>query len=237
MKDNEAFSGNHYCRYMSGNTRQPREELPDHLLHLAMGAVINGSHPDMIENMTAAFVPGGIEAQEKRGQLQQAALQTLPRDGSWDKRPELEAMGFVFPEDDDRSDPLFIYVRFPDGWKKEPTEHSMWSDLVDDKGRKRGAIFFKAAFYDRSAHMSLTKRLGAGYRYGDGDGNMDRIVRITDALELVEPQEETFAAPDWRADRVKAEKQEKKIDAAVAKRCAWLNGNYPDWRNPTAYWD
>jgi hypothetical protein len=36
------------------------------------------------------------------------------------------------------------------------SDHAMWSYLVDELGRERVSIFYKAAFYDRSAHMSLT---------------------------------------------------------------------------------
>ena len=34
----------------------------------------------------------------------------------------------------------------------------MWSDLLDDKGVKRGSIFYKAAFYDRSAFLRLKEK-------------------------------------------------------------------------------
>lgn len=36
----------------------------------------------------------------------------------------------------------------------------MWSYLVDELGRRRGAIFYKAAFYDRDAFMRLESHYG-----------------------------------------------------------------------------
>jgi len=108
-----------------------------------------------VENALIAATPGGIEAQEARGQQEFAANSTLPRKGdSWNAscREQLEEMGIVFGEN---VDALFVEVQLPEGWKKIPTDHSMWTDLVDEKGRKRAAIFYKAAFYDMSAHISI----------------------------------------------------------------------------------
>ena len=64
-------------------------------------------------------------------------------------------MGIVFGKE---VDDLFVEVTLPAGWKKEATDHSMWSKLVDDKGRERASIFYKAAFYDRDAHINITQR-------------------------------------------------------------------------------
>ena len=104
------------------------------------------------ENFLAASTPGGIERQEKEGQESFVASETLPKDMQGCSREKLEKIGFVFGDD---IDDLFVSVVMPEGWKKEPTDHSMWSKLVDEKGRERASIFYKAAFYDRSAHMSF----------------------------------------------------------------------------------
>ena len=55
-------------------------------------------------------------------------------------------------------DNLFWNVELPEGWKIVPTEHSMWSKLVDSLGRERLSIFYKGAFYDRRAFFSLVSR-------------------------------------------------------------------------------
>jgi len=49
-------------------------------------------------------------------------------------------------------------VELPIGWKKRSTGHSMWNDLVDDKGRVRATFFYKAAFYDRDAFINFERR-------------------------------------------------------------------------------
>jgi hypothetical protein len=80
---------------------------------------------------------------------------TLPT--NFQGREALEAAGVKFGAAV-KGDPMFTYVELPAGWKKRSTGHAMWSDLVDDKGRKRASIFYKAAFYDRSAHGSALPR-------------------------------------------------------------------------------
>lgn len=100
--------------------------------------------------------PGAIEAQEARGQRQLVESSVLPMDGDWDI---LEMMGVkrLGPVSDD---PLFVHVELPEGWRIRPTEHSMNSYLVDAEGQDRAHIFYKAAFYDRKAHIRTTKPLG-----------------------------------------------------------------------------
>ncbi len=100
-------------------------------------------------NFLAAATPGGIEAQEAEGQRQACRASRLPRKGTEDRSP-WEALGFRFLGGDDK---LFIDVEFPAGWRLVATDHSMWSDLVDDKGQKRASMFYKAAFYDLSAFI------------------------------------------------------------------------------------
>ena len=114
-------------------------------------AVSAAARGDM-DNFMVAATPGGIEAQEAMGQAALVGTKdTLPKDCP---QKELEALGFVFggPIDD-----LFINVTFPAGWSKKATEHSMWSELLDETGKKRGAIFYKAAFYDRRAFIRLER--------------------------------------------------------------------------------
>lgn len=112
-------------------------------------AVSAAARGDM-DNFMVAATPGGIEAQEAMGQAALAGTKdALPKDCP---QKDLEALGFVFGEP---IDDLFINATFPAGWRKKATDHSMWSELLDETGKKRGAIFYKAAFYDRRAFMRL----------------------------------------------------------------------------------
>lgn len=96
----------------------------------------------------------GIYAQEAAGQRQLVHSDVLPADFNRGKREEFEALGIIFGEPVE-GDPLFVYATLPEGWKKQPTDHSMWSELIDETGKVRVRIFYKAAFYDRKAHMSI----------------------------------------------------------------------------------
>ena len=108
----------------------------------------------MLENMLIAMTHGGIEAQEKRGQSEFVATDKLPIQGTSDRRELLESLGFEFGENIDE---LFVAIKLPPGWKKEADAHSMWSSLIDEHGRKRASIFYKAAFYDRDAFIQWSE--------------------------------------------------------------------------------
>lgn len=93
-----------------------------------------------------------IEAQEAAGQRQLLASDRLPTDLG--QRADYEALGFVLG-DPDPADPLFMPATLPAGWTREAADHSMWSYITDEHGRRRVATFYKAAFYDRRANARL----------------------------------------------------------------------------------
>ena len=102
----------------------------------------------------AAWTPDAIEASEAAGQRELAKAATrLPIESNAivprERVSELTGIIFGEPFDD-----LFVNVTLPNGWRIVPTEHAMWSDLLNDSGEKVAAIFYKAAFYDRSARIS-----------------------------------------------------------------------------------
>jgi hypothetical protein len=96
-----------------------------------------------------------IEGQEKAGQSQLVHSNQLPTDVLHGTDADFEALGFTFG-DPDPADPMFRPATLPDGWVKQGSDHAMWSYIVDQLGRKRAGVFYKAAFYDRSAHLELT---------------------------------------------------------------------------------
>lgn len=94
-----------------------------------------------------------IRNQEHAGQRQLVHSTFLPTELR-SPREEFEALGFTFGEPDPH-DPLFTPTTLPDGWKKEGSDHDMWSYVVDQHGRRRVGVFYKAAFYDRRADMHV----------------------------------------------------------------------------------
>lgn len=92
-----------------------------------------------------------IEQMEAAGQRQLVHSDVLPADGDTDA---LAAAGFVLGDLVD-GDPLFRHVTMPDGWTKQPSDHSMWSYVLDRHGRRRVAVFYKASWYDRRAMFRM----------------------------------------------------------------------------------
>ena len=97
--------------------------------------------------------------QESRGQSKLVNDATLPAEISLEDRASLESQGVVFGEYVE-GDKMFRYVTLPAGWKKVRTDHSLWSELHNEKGKIMASIFYKAAFYDRSSHMYVPKAEG-----------------------------------------------------------------------------
>lgn len=119
----------------------------------ALSAIADGD----MENFIAATTKGGIEAQEAAGQRKLVAhADRLPIRGTMDddaNRKKWEAAGFVFGEPiQEGRNLVFVACTFPPGWKLKPSDHSMWSFVIDPTGRERAKVFFKAAFYDYNAH-------------------------------------------------------------------------------------
>lgn len=107
-----------------------------------------------------------IEQMEAAGQRQVVNSDVLPTDSPWD---ELATLGFVRGENVPNDD-LFCNVTLPSGWRREGSDHAMWSYIVDERGIHRVAVFYKAAFYDRKAAAHIEHvgySLASAAVYGD----------------------------------------------------------------------
>lgn len=185
-----------------------------------------------VENLLTAMMPGGIEAQEARGQKEFVRSTVLPKRFNYCSREQFESMGIVFADDDDDDD-LFINCLLPAGWKKEPTGHSMWSNLVDDKGRKRASIFYKAAFYDRDAFIGITSRFNVQMAFYDSDGNTAEGRPATLGFIATDCGEEVFCSGKMGYEEHDEEKQNQLKQTCVD----WLKERYPNWEDPLTYWE
>lgn len=65
---------------------------------------------------------------------------------------EIEQIGIILGNP---TDEIFRRAVLPPGWTRKAGEHSMWSYVVDEDGKERVAIFFKAAPYDYRAFMRI----------------------------------------------------------------------------------
>lgn len=126
----------------------------------------NTAERDPVLHVLGAMGTGGISDyitdMEANGQRQLVSSESLPsrtQDGDQDYL----AAGFTFGEPDGR-DSLFRPATLPEGWRKVGSDHSMWSYIQDHLGRRRVAIFYKAAWYDRDAFMRM--ETVTSYAYG-----------------------------------------------------------------------
>lgn len=187
----------------------------------AMKALGAGDFGNVIENMEAA------------GQCELVVSDVLPiemgafRDSSVAARTFYEKLGFVFGEPVE-GDPLFIHAKLPPGWKKRHTNHAMWSDIIDEKGRKRVGVFYKAAFYDRKAHMCIEPR----YTMRDLSWSADGMTR-TEAHGWVVIDTAT-GAEVMRSDLPKDEKAYP--DPNYCACADWLEKLTPSSNDPS-HWD
>lgn len=180
---------------------------------------------------------GYIESMERAGQAQLVASTSIPTRRIGCTEDQLRALGFELgPLPKEGEDQLFRPARLPQGWSIKPTDHSMHSDLLDDRGYRRGGIFYKAAFYDRSAHLSLSVRLKvredweAAKRDGtvayevtaQMPGDSEKTIHRSEHPEKFDPSDRR----GWAAGR--------SLEGEVA---SWLAEHYPQHEDPLAYWD
>jgi hypothetical protein len=99
---------------------------------------------------------GAIDADRLAGQQAMVQSPTLPTQISVGGKAILEAAGVVFLGEVP-GNRVLQRVSLPEGWQIVPTEHSILSHLVDEKGRKVGDIRYKNDFYDRSGMLSLAR--------------------------------------------------------------------------------
>lgn len=175
--------------------------------------------------------PDAIYKQESDGQNELNNSNQLPKKCNsprgLDIAEQYKLMGIeVIGETE--GDSLFMDVVMPSGWKKESTDHSMWNNLVDSKGRIRGSFFYKAAFYDRDSFMNFTTRYKWDTDYSDKnfvgyhvwDSEKQEIVFNAGKLA------KDYSAPDYF----------KKQDE-LQKLCDdFLKNNFPNHEDINAYW-
>jgi len=143
----------HDRNYMLKRLEYTEKELKD-----KMKSPVNTAKMNPMDILVGAMMNPDkhIEGMEAEGQQQLVDSNVLPTEMRSEDREKLELLGVQFLEivPDDY---LFTYVTLPEGWKVIPTEHNMWTTLVDGKGKEIASIFYKAAFYDRKAFLLSLK--------------------------------------------------------------------------------
>lgn len=171
-----------------------------------------------LKNARIAATPGGIEAQEKAGQEALVASTDMPKE-LHPSRAAFEQVGFKFGDD---VDDLFVKATLPPGWKRAATDHSMHSDIMDDQGRKRVGVFYKAAFYDRRADAVLVCRYNIGRDYDLPDDQVSVVIK--------DAGKEIYRTQAMPREGYKTEEAHRE----VAKK--WLLDAIPNAFDPVAAW-
>lgn len=150
---------------------------------------VSNTTEEAISNPLLGLMAGlNIEGQEKRGQSELVNSTQLPsRSGSRENGSafmQYEKMGIKVISIT-KGDEMFCDVQLPEGWKKRSTGHSMWNELVDNKGRVRATFFYKAAFYDRDAFINFERRF-----------NINVISYFTDDKDKGHYEKQIFNVPN-----------------------------------------
>lgn len=174
---------------------------------------------DPLTTLLSTMGAGGIERQEARGQQELVKSESLPTECTGREALEVSGVKFGTPYADD---PLFCDAVLPTGWKKQATDHAMWSHLVDAKGRVRARIFYKAAHYDRRADMYAERRYTVS-AYEDGSNRDSYRCVVKDGNTVIHELGETSSY------------EERQKLTVLAK--TWLAERFPNWESAAAYWD
>lgn len=219
----------------------------------------------MLYSMDGKSPSKAIENQEKRGQQSVIRNQRLPkklnelsvseeiqRNGindsmEWEEKykvrtqnnieytkQQYEKMGIIIV---DEYDDLFWNVKLPDGWEIKATEHSMWNDLFDNKGRKRANFFYKAAFYDRDAFINFETRFQICVDH-IADSNADYEVWIkSDYQGTIKDGEEIIVSTEHIPSTDDFIQNIKIKDSLREQLETYMNEHYPNYQDIHSYWD
>lgn len=134
-------------------------------------------------------------------------------------------------------DDLFYDVELPEGWKVEATDHSMWNNLVDDKGRVRATFFYKAAFYDRDAFINFNTRYRIIAEHVADPSSEYEVWKMSDYQGRVYDGDTIiYHTPSVPAtgDYSKDDEIQKNL---LEDLKSYMDKNYPDYKDIHAYWN
>jgi hypothetical protein len=206
-----------------------------------------------------------IENQEKRGQAEVVRTQRLPRklndhsvpreifwagttqDMDYETKRQItsanieaytriqyEKMGIeIISETDD----LFWNVKLPEGWEVKATNHSMWNEVRDNKGRKRMTFFYKAAFYDKSAFSNLQTRFQLDVTHTANPDSDYEVWKASDFQGTVKDGEVIICQTKCIPATGDYSKDDKIKDGLLEELKLFMKDHWPEYKSVHAYWD
>lgn len=219
----------------------------------------------MIYAMEGENPSKAIENQERRGQQSVVIKQRLPRklnslsvpdDIRWNgvedymeyeernkivtqnniqyTKQQYEKMGIVIV---DEYDDLFYNVELPEGWQIKATDHNMWNNLFDNKGRKRASFFYKAAFYDRDAFINFNTRFHVDVEHTAPYSSDYDVWAQSDYQGTIKDGEDVIFSTECVPVTGSYTEDDKVKDALRKKLDEYMDENYPNYTDINAYWD
>jgi hypothetical protein len=174
-------------------------------------------------------------AAERNGRHKQAlavAAMKLPSRMDRDDRLLYEALGFTFGREVDK---LFLEATFPEGWGTKPTDHYMYTHIVDERGRRRGQYFYKPDFWDTDASLwAPERRFRTEKDYSDNRRDDEVVMRVLDSGTEVY-RTKVFKLKAQGGEKI-WETRERVEGEAMADARGWLEARFPEYDNPLAYW-
>jgi hypothetical protein len=137
----------------------------------------------------------------------------------------------------DTYDDLFWNVELPEGWTTRATDHSMWNELVDNRGRVRAKFFYKAAFYDREAFIHFNTRFHVLVDHVASPEEDFHIWEMSDYQGTVKDGDTVIYA----TERIPASgdyfEDAKMKEPLFTKLACYMQEHYPNYEDIHAYWE
>lgn len=137
--------------------------------------------------------------------------------------PNREAFeGLCFTFNDDIQDGSLVSATLPVGWKSVGND-GPWILLIDEKGRKRASY----RCHKSQCHMGLHERFAIHSEMLSDLWPCPSRVFVKDHAT----NEILFVAGQFQSGQLEAR------DRFVSNASKYLDQHYPDWKDPTKYWD
>ena len=178
---------------------------------------------------------GGPDAVTRRAHIQMQTDQELPV-ASKEEDEILVRLGFVLggPSPYRKK---FRMAALPQGWKIKPSDHRIYSHIVDEKGRRRAQIGYEAR--DDWTSFHLERRFNPTFTKDDWNEADDEkgasvIACITDSDKKELWRGKRVPEVDKKKPNWHSEPSAMDLAARIAEKK--LTDIAPDWRSPEAYW-
>jgi hypothetical protein len=149
-------------------------------------------------------------------------------------RAKYERMGIEIIEE---YDDLFWSVKLPEGWEIRATDHTMWNELIDNKGRKRASFFYKAAFYDRDAFINFDTRFHVSVDHvADPAADYD-VWKASDYQGTVKDGDVVICSTKCVPATGSYDGDDKVKKPLWEELENFMKEHWPDYENTEAYWD